>query len=125
MTCPDGRQRRCFPLLCLHVCDHKEALKATFTKKTTCTACDAAEGSLHRSGCEFTRKDSKTMQVKYSRLRDGVLDEDDVILEGKHSEVARRETEDLMGCRFASPHPPPHPNLTPGPGPTRPTWTRS
>jgi hypothetical protein len=99
MQCPDGLKRKCFPLLCMHVCDHKEALKTTNTKKTYCTACSAHEGQLHLPGCAFERKTGPEMQERYMRLRTGVLDANENILPDLKEEVRRREDEEMMGCR--------------------------
>lgn len=98
MECPDGERRRCFPLLCSHVCDHVEALKATITKKTTCTACAASEGELHYTECPFFHKSTAVMKAKYEELKDGVLDENDFVLPNKDAELERREQE-FYGCR--------------------------
>ncbi len=99
MQCPDGLKRKCFPLLCMHVCDHKEALKTTITKKTFCTACSAREGQLHLPGCSFERKTSPEMQARYFRLKAEVLDEKENIFPGQKEELSRREEEEMMGCR--------------------------
>ena len=66
MECPDGNERRCFPLLSMHVADHKEALKATCTKKTTCTGCEACEGQLQNlCGTSFRKKTTPHMKQLY------------------------------------------------------------
>lgn len=101
MECPDGLKRRCFPLLCSHVCDHVEALKATLTKKNFCTACEATEGQLHYTGCPFPHKSSAKMQALYQELRDGILDDNDTILPGQEADFTRRESR-FLGCRSPS-----------------------
>ncbi len=69
MECPDGKERLCFPLLAFHVCDHVEALKATLTKKTVCTACNAEDGQLHYVGCSFSHKKSSTIRAEYEEQK--------------------------------------------------------
>lgn len=101
MVCPDGLQRKCFPLLCLHVVDHKEALRATLTKKNYCSGCSAGEGQLHMPDCEFERKNAVKMKAKYETFKSGLLGDKDEVLEEKASEVWRVETQEMMGCRYA------------------------
>jgi hypothetical protein len=99
MECPDGRERKCFPLLALHACDHKEALKTTLTKKTTCTGCEAHEGQLDRTECGFVHKKASDMEALYHQLKEGVLDDEDNVLPAMGPEVLRREQGKFMGCR--------------------------
>lgn len=99
MECPDGFQRRCFPLLAHHICDHVEGLKATITKQFNCTGCEASAGELHYVGCPFRHKNSAQMKVLYQELRTGVLDDNDNVLEGREAELARREQR-FLGCRW-------------------------
>lgn len=101
MECPDGQERRCFPLLAMHVCDHKEALKACNTKKTHCTACLAKEGQLHQSHSRFTRKTTEEMQRLYEENKTSLVDKKDTPLFGMKSEMERFESEKFGGCRCA------------------------
>ena len=103
MVCPDGLERRCFPLLCMHVVDHKEALRTCLTKKVNCTACEAREGVLDQCGAEFDRKATMDLRAKYESCKDSLLDKDDNILPQKASEVWRVETFKMMGCRSPPP----------------------
>lgn len=99
MECPDGRQRKCFPLLCSHVCDHKEALKATNTKQQTCTACSATAGELHLPDCTFATKKASSMWRLYEEHKDRLLDDEDQWLPGKKEELLRIESQHFLGCR--------------------------
>ena len=103
MECPDGLERKCFPLLAMHVADHKEALKATATKMTHCTGCEAKQGELQMfGGTKFEKKTTAHMRQLYETRRVGVLDDCDHPLPGKAAEMGRIETE-YYGCRYLFP----------------------
>ncbi len=99
MECPDGLERKCFPLLAAHIVDHKEALKSALTKMTHCSNCHAPQGQLHFSCADFERKTTQHIKGYYEEHRSVLVDDDDVPLPGKAAEVQRRETADLGGCR--------------------------
>ncbi len=99
MQCPDGKERKCFPLLAAHVVDHKEALKATITKKTHCTSCEAHEHQLHVPDASFQRKCTEVMQDIYRTRAGTLVNEHDIVLDGKGTAVQMLEAKDFMGCR--------------------------
>lgn len=107
MECPDGLERKCFPLLAMHVVDHKEALKATCTKKTTCTGCAATEGQLQNLyQTTFEKKKTSQMKQLYETKKKTVLDSDDHPLE-RRIEMLKRIEQEYFGCRSSplTPHP--------------------
>ena len=100
MQCPDGLKRWTYPLLAFHCVDHKEALRATNTKKTTCTGCSATEGHLDNVHGTYTRKTTVQMRALYMQWKDFFLNPDGSVKEGKAETLRRFEAQHFHGCRF-------------------------
>jgi DNA-directed RNA polymerase subunit N (RpoN/RPB10)/oligoribonuclease (3'-5' exoribonuclease) len=95
MICPDGRIRRCFPVICAWIADYVENVNLHSIRSGFCPVCEAPKSSL---GNRFCGKHASRDYSDYSeRLEEAY---DSVLVNGKQDRNEAADYLDSLGVRL-------------------------